>query len=354
MLFFSLQIYRKENVMNNEWTQFLQAHPEPAHPASPSAAAWVLLEKHTSLLVSGEEAGEFLQAMLTQEILSLDGSHAARGALCNAKGRISTTVLIHLLRPQDGGQGMTYRLTLPTELAADLLKTLKLYVLRRRVVIEIHDDWQSIGVLNPDPAFLAACGMATSPADPLAQTTLPSGVVATWEHTGDNTRLSLQGPTRALQALTPHLSQRTTQNAWDCAEIHDGIPTINRETALHFVPQWINLDQLQAVSFKKGCYPGQEVIARLHYLGKSNRRMVSGYTRMAEPVLPKSVIHPANEPETEAGEIVRSAICRVGNEDMQVFLAVMRLSHLHDELIIEGQPCTLQPGPFLDAAEQRH
>lgn len=354
MLSFWLLIHQKENVMNNEWTPFLQAHPEPAQPASPSSAAWVLLDKRTSLLVSGEEAGDFLQAMLTQEILLLDGSHAARGALCNAKGRISTTLLVHPLRPQGSGQSMTYRLTVPAELAADLLKTLKLYVLRRRVIIEIQEDWQSLGLLNPDPAFLTASGITASPTDSLAQTTLPSGAIATWEHTGDDTRLSLQGSTSALLALTPHLPQRTTQNAWDCAEIHDGIPTINRETALHFVPQWINLDQLQAVSFKKGCYPGQEVIARLHYLGKSNRRMVSGYTRKAEPVLPKSVIHPVSEPETEAGEIVRSAICRVGNEDMQVFLAVMRLSHLHDELIIEGQPCTLQPGPFLDAAEQRH
>lgn len=354
MLFFTLLNSRKDNDMNNDWSLFLQTHPEPAHPASPSAAAWVLLDTRASLLVSGEEAGDFLQAMLTQEILSLDGSHAARGALCNAKGRILTTVLIHPLRPQDGGQGMTYRLTVPAELAADLFKTLKLYVLRRRVLIEISDDWQSVGVLNPDPALLAASGMASSPADPLAQSTLPSGVVATWEQTGDDPRLSLQGPTHALLALAPHLPQRTTQNAWDCTEIHDGIPTINRETVLHFVPQWINLDLLQAVSFKKGCYPGQEVVARLHYLGKSNRRMVSGYTRMAEPVLPKSVIHPANEPQTEAGEIVRSAICRVGNEDMQVFLAVIRLNHLHDELLIEGRPCTLQPGPFLETAEQRH
>ena len=341
--------------MNNEWTQFLQAHPEPAQSASTTTAAWVPLDKRTSLLVSGEEAGDFLQAMLTQEILSLDGSHAARGALCNAKGRISTTLLIHPLRLTQGtDQGLSYRLTVPTELAADLLKTLKLYVLRRRVVIEIHDDWQSFGLLNPDQALLTACGITTSPTDTLALITLPSGVVATWEHTGSDTRISLQGPASALLALAPHLPARTTQNAWDCAEIHDGIPTINRETALHFVPQWINLDQLQAVSFKKGCYPGQEVIARLHYLGKSNRRMVNGYTRNTDLVLPRSVIHPANEPETEAGEIVRSAICRVGNEDLQVFLAVMRLNHLHDELLIEGQPCTLQPGPFLEAAEQRH
>lgn len=340
--------------MNNVWTQFLQAHPEPAHPVSPSAAAWVPLDTRTSLLVSGEEAGDFLQAMLTQDVLSLDGNHAARGALCNAKGRISTTLLVHPLRPQDGEQGMTYRLTVPTELAADLLKTLKLYVLRRRVTIEISDDWQSLGLLSPDPALLTACGVTSLPMDTLDQITLPSGVVATWEHTGSDTRISLQGPASVLQALAPHLPQRTTQNAWDCAEIHDGIPTINRETALHFVPQWINLDQLQAVSFKKGCYPGQEVIARLHYLGKSNRRMVNGYTRKTDLVLPKSIIHPANEPETEAGEIVRSAICRIGNEDVQVFLAVMRLNHLHDELLIEGQPCTLQPGPFLDAAEQRH
>ncbi|OZB84155.1 MAG: hypothetical protein B7X28_01010 [Halothiobacillus sp. 13-55-253] len=344
--------------MNNEWIQFLQAHPEPVDPVSPSAAAWAPLDTRTSLLVSGEEAGEFLQAMLTQEILLLDGTHAARGALCNAKGRISTTVLIHPLRPQGREQGseqsMTYRLTVPSQLAADLLKTLKLYVLRSRVVINSNDDWQSIGVLNPDPAFLADLGIAASASDPLAQSTLPSGVIVTWEHMGDDARLSLQGPSSVLLTLAPHLPQRTSNSAWQCAEINDGIPTITQETALHFVPQWLNLDQLNAVSFKKGCYPGQEVVARLHYLGKSNRRMIKGSTRLTDPVTPRSVIYPANSPEIEAGEIVRSAICRVGNENMQVFLAVIRLNHLHDELLIEGQPCTLQPGPFLETAEQRH
>lgn len=340
--------------MNNEWIKFLQAQPEPVDPANPSAAAWVPLDTRSCLLVSGEDAGDFLQAMLTQEILLLDGSHAARGALCNAKGRIITTLLIHPQRPQGGNQGMSYYLTLPLERAADVLKTLKLYVLRRRVSIEMSDDWQHIGLLNPDQALLTACGVPAIPSDSLAQITLPTGATATWEHANEHSRVSLQGPTHALLALAPHLPQRTTHNAWQCAEINDGLPTITQETALHFVPQWLNLDQLNAVSFKKGCYPGQEVVARLHYLGKSNRRMVKGYTRRAEPVAARTVIYTANQPETEAGEIVRSATCRMDNEDVQVFLAVMRLNHLHDELLIEGQPCTLQPSPFLETAEQRH
>lgn len=354
MLFFCSCHLLKRKLMNNEWIRFLQSHPEPEQVAGPNAAAWTLLDARASIQVSGEDAGEFLQAMLTQDVLVLDEHHAARGALCNAKGRIASTLLIHPQQPQGSEPVRAYRLTVPAELATDLLKALKRYVLRRRAQIEIDDDWSFLGLLNPSGEFLSTSGITTSPDDTLAQMHLASGVIATWEHTGGNARLSLQGPTTALLAFTPHLPQRTKQNAWDCAEIHDGIPTTTQETTLNFIPQWVNLDQLQAVSFKKGCYPGQEVIARLHYLGKSNRCMVSGYTRNIKPVLPKSIIHPLREPETEAGEIVRSAICHAGNEDIQVFLAVMRLNHLHDELIIDDQPCVLQPGPLLKVAEQRH
>lgn len=341
--------------MNNEWTQFLEAHPQPAQPASPHSATWIALENRTCLRVGGKEAGDFLQAMLTQEILTLDGRHATRGALCNAKGRIATTVLIHPLPDgHDAEPSMAYILTVPTELADHLIKTLKLYVLRRSVTLDIQHDWASMGIINPDTAFLSACGIRAASAGMLAQTILPSGVIATWEQTSTHPRLSLQGPTTALRALAPHLPQRAPQDAWDCAEISDGIPTITTESALHFIPQWINLDQLNAVSFKKGCYPGQEVVARLHYLGKSNRRMVRGYTRHTEHIAPRSIIHPANEPATEAGEIVRSALCTLGDETVRVFLAVMRLNHVHDELLLGGQPCTLQPDPTLEAPEQHH
>lgn len=341
--------------MNNEWTQFLQAHPEPAQFTDQNTPAWVLLKERASLLVTGEEAGDFLQAMLTQEILSLDDSHAARGALCNAKGRILSTLLVHPFYPaQNTNQSLSYRLTVPTDLANDLLKTLRLYVLRRRVTIEISEDWPSVGLLNPDPSLLDRLGINRPLPDNLSQSVLSSGVIATREHIGGNERISLQGSATSLLALTAQLPQRTAQNTWDCAEIQDGIPSINKETSLHFVPQWINLDQLNAVSFKKGCYPGQEVIARLHYLGKSNRRMVNGYARTNSPIEAKSVIHPVNEPDADAGEIVRSAFCKIGDEQVQVFLAVMRLGHLHDELVIDGQPCTLRPSPFLESEAQQH
>ncbi|MHB1230673.1 MAG: CAF17-like 4Fe-4S cluster assembly/insertion protein YgfZ [Halothiobacillus sp.] len=335
--------------MNTAWINFLHAQSPAVAEFNPENTGWLALSNRASIRVSGSDAADFLQAMLTQEILALTPSHAARGALCNAKGRMLTTLLIH---PKHTEQGSEYHLTVPQDLRVDLLKTLKLYVLRRRVMLELVEDWGFIGILNPHHTLLLAVGIDAEPAETLAQPQLNNGLIATWEHHAATPRLSLQGPLSALMAVGQQIaSPRNVWVApavWDCAEIQDGIPEIHPDTCLHFVPQWVNLDFLNAVSFNKGCYPGQEIIARLHYLGKSNRRMIMGRITHSAPLQPGTLIHVQNTPDIEAGEIVRSAPCESGNESDQLFLAVIRLNHAHDALTVAQHPCVLYPSPFVE------
>lgn len=338
--------------MNPQWTQFLHSLTPTASVLKADATGWLALTERASIRVSGEEAADFLQAMLTQDVLALNPNQTARSALCNAKGRILSLLMLH---PEPTPQGMIYHLTVPQSLQADLFKTLKLYVLRRKVTLTLADHWGFIGLINPSNAVLDELAISQPTAlEPQTQIMRADGLIASFEHQAGTARLSIQGPLGALttvaQRITAHAPVPIPQALWDCAEIHDHLPEISPATFLHFVPQWINLDQLSAISFKKGCYPGQEVIARLHYLGKSNRRMMLGHTTHPEPLAAGTLIYCAHEPQTEVGEIVRSALCSSGGAMAQQFLAVIRLNHAHDALVIGNHPCVLHSSLYAEGS----
>jgi folate-binding protein YgfZ len=339
--------------MNTAWIQFLHAQPPAISNLKPNETGWLVLSLRASIRAAGIEAADFLQAMLTQEILALSPTQAARSALCNAKGRILSILTVH---PEQTPQGLAYHLTVPQDLCADLFKTLKLYVLRRKITLTLADDWGFIGIINPSHDLLKTLAIDPAidhePPTPQKQIPLTNGLIATWENLAGSPRLSIQGPLDPLaliaQRLTTIAPIPVAQAVWDCAEMHDGLPEIHPATYLQFVPQWVNLDRLSAVSFKKGCYPGQEVIARLHYLGKSNRRMLMGHTTHPQLLPAGTRIYSANEPQTEVGEIVRSALCSSNGTMVQQFLAVIRLNHAHEALMIENHPCALYSSPFVE------
>lgn len=314
------------------------------YPSDPHAPARMILAKRASIRVSGTEAGAFLQAILTQEILTRTSSSAVHAALCNAKGRTLSTLLVH---PVHTGAEQEYRLSVPASLTSELVKTLKLYMLRRHVSLSLETDWGVMGVINPPSSLLKDLGFTCLPPRPLDQCITADGLIATWEQRSEGPRLSLQGPTDALSRYGESMSSSmeiVDERAWEQAEILDGIAQITPETYLHFVPQWLNLDLKDGISFKKGCYPGQEVIARLHYLGKPNRRLQIGLCAHPAPLRPGTAIGLQDDASVDAGEIVSSVTQAPATGGGQLFLAVMRLKHIHDALAIDGAPCKLHPG----------
>lgn len=334
--------------MNSDWQDFLAAQsPTPIT----DKARLVALTDRSSLHVIGAEAGELLQAMLTQEILTLDGSKAARAAFCNAKGRAYVTLSVHPLEPQIE-QG--YALTLPNNLVQETLKLLKLYILRRKATLTERDDWVQAGLIGQPGQDVAA----VLPDAPLAQAWhQPAGsespVLITREDRGETTapRYSLQGSVPAVKAMWTLLSADSqvsigSLDEWHLQEIEDGLPSIAPETWGHFVPQWINLDLLSSVSFKKGCYPGQEVVARMHYLGKPNRRMLTAHLDCGKDIAPGTPVM-LPDGETSVGEVVRSA--RTANGEQCNLLAVIKLGHLNESLRIDSEPMILHQHAFAPA-----
>ena len=330
-----------KNEMSDAIRQQWQALTATASDAPPSGDDSLVtgLTGRQVIEVSGSEARAFLQAILTQDIEHLPDDATAFAALCSAKGRA-----LGLLRVV-GHDGRFYLIT-RTDIAPALLKRLRMYVLRRDVQLALDEDRVALGVVLRGPAGgqlpdvdaataieqLAADRTAEAPRWPATMDR--DGTLYVREDNDGVPRIAVYGSIERLAPLFKSLpdERRVSTDLWDRAEIEERIPVVAESTVEHFVPQWLDLDDLDAFSLKKGCYPGQEVIARMHYLGKPNRRLFVGHALALDPPAPGTPIETADG--GSAGEVVRSAPLPDGSGS--TLLAVLKLKHLHDSLRIDG------------------
>jgi tRNA-modifying protein YgfZ len=202
------------------------------------------LNRYGLLAVTGADARAFLHAQLTNDIQNLPADRTAFAGWCTAQGRLLATMLV--IPSADG-----FLLQLARDIAPAVSKRLSMFILRSKVKISDESAaWNQFGVWN-------------------AGWTTP-GVA--WEGTVGTVRV---GETRFLR-LGPQLAMDETrqEDAWTLEEIRAGRPLISAATQDKFVPQMVNLEALGGVDFQKGCYPGQEIVARAQYRGQVKRRMV--------------------------------------------------------------------------------
>ncbi len=212
---------------------------------------------HLAILdVTGDDAQAFLHAQVPSDIRTLNNERAQISGWCAAKGRLLTTFVIW---PIENG----YRLVLASDVRDAIAKRLKMYVLRLKVQVIPATDLV-YGLLHPGTA-LANLPLPTTDWQVTRQDEMTAVRL-------DPTRVLLTGPENQFQALTADLAC-ASQEDWLRADIAQGFPLVTQATSEHYVPQMINLDKLGGVSFKKGCYPGQEIVARTHYLGKIKRHL---------------------------------------------------------------------------------
>jgi folate-binding protein YgfZ len=204
------------------------------------------LNRYGLLSVTGADAREFLHAQLTVDIHNLPPERAALAGWCSAKGRLLATFLV-IPSPQG------YYLQLARDLSAPVAKRLSMFVLRSKVKLADESDaWAQFGVWQSDSN--------------------PSRIE--WK---DNVGLVPVDEKRVLRlepAGQASLACDADEEAWYLDEIRAGRPLITAATQDQFVPQMVNLEALGAVDFGKGCYPGQEIVARAQYRGQVKRRMV--------------------------------------------------------------------------------
>ena len=251
--------------------------------------------------VCGEEAASFLHNLLTNDVNGLTENGVRRSGMCNAKGRLLASFTMWR---DDGG----LLLALSADLLPQVLKKLSMYVLRSKV--KLSDESEKtvlLGLSGPNSrtALAELAGWEGTPPAALTFKRFEQGQVI--DLGGDRHLLAVsatEAPT-VWQRLT-QLARPAGLAAWHWLEIAAGTPRVTVATQEEFVPQMVNFELIGGVSFNKGCYPGQEIVARTQYLGKIKRRM---YRARIEGALP-SPGAPLFAPETgdqACGNIVLGA-----------------------------------------------
>jgi tRNA-modifying protein YgfZ len=198
-------------------------------------------------------------------------------------------------------------LILPADRLAATLKRLQMFVLRAKVTL--GDDSEQIARIE----LSGECAADLLPIDPpQADNGVTSGEgYCVVRIPGDRPRflvLGEPGPIQALWEEAAQTAQPTRREAWALLDIRAGLPSVYESTSDAFVPQMANLQLVDGVSFTKGCYTGQEVVARMQYLGKLKRRMYRAHVQATQP--PQAgdeLFSPSSESGQGAGRVVDAA-----------------------------------------------
>jgi folate-binding protein YgfZ len=253
--------------------------------------AFTALDDLAVLTIRGPDGRHFLQGQLSQDMDRLDAGATLLAGLHNPQGRCVTLMrLFHLDSEQLLG-------VLPASLATTVRTLLGKVVLRAKVKIEdANAQWRCYGLTGPD-AEAAASTRVHAPLD------------------ANGFRQLVVAP--RMESLPD--GDRTTRDGWELDDIEAGLPEVLPATSGSFVAQMLNLDLLDAVSLTKGCYTGQEIIARAHYRGQVKRRMQRFFTASEIALAPGARIRLA---DGRGAQVVRAAPNEGGG---QQFLAVTTL-----------------------------
>ncbi len=259
---------------------------------------------------TGDDAAAFLHGQFCNDVQRLEIGDAQWNGWCSVKGRLLVTFLIW--RAADG-----YYLQLPRALQAAIQKRLQMYVLRSKVKLsDVGDAWVRFGVtgIGAKSSIHAVFG-AVADAPMRIYTTASANVMQLSAH-----RFEVIASADEAIKLWKKIAATATKTgaaSWDLAAIHEGVIEVLPETQDAFVPQMANFELIGGVSFKKGCYAGQEIVARTQYRGILKRRMVRVAGDGAAPVPGESVFSPAFEGQA-AGQVANVAENSAGGFDALV------------------------------------
>jgi folate-binding protein YgfZ len=273
---------------------------------------------HNALLsISGDDAVAFLHGQFTNDVQALGAGAAQWNGWCSAKGRLLATFL--LVRRAD-----EFLLMLPAEIAAAFARRLGMFVLRSKVKIaDVSARWARFGIAG-EAAHPAVAAIFDAAPEPMRTVELNGSICVAL----DERRFVAFTPAAESENLRVRLEQTGTPastETWEWTNIRAGIPIIVAATQEAFVPQMANFDLVGGVSFRKGCYPGQEIVARTQYRGILKRRMARAHVE--GDVLPKpgDPVYSAPFGDQAAGTVVQAAHSPDGGADLLVVAQIESL-----------------------------
>lgn len=241
----------------------------------------------------GADAATFLHGQLTNDFVQLDSSQARLAGYCSAKGRLLASFLGWKSAPDD------ILLVCSADLLAATLKRLSMFVMRAKCrLADASAELQLMGLTGP--RSVAWLGQ-NAPAEVGQKASAGAATVVRLADAAGQARFLWVAPTDTAAPPLPVLELET----WRWAEVQSAVPRIEAATADQFVPQMVNFELLGGVDFKKGCYPGQEVVARSQYRGTLKRRSLL-FSVDAAAAPGQEVFH-SDDPGQPAGMVVNAA-----------------------------------------------
>lgn len=266
---------------------------------------------------AGADAEAFLQGQLTCDVHGLDSVHATLGCYCTPQGRM----LANFVLWRDGN-GL--RMALSADIAGAIQKRLRMFVLRSKVEISMSDaDPVLLGVAGPAGARALNDTIGAAPADPMDLHSNDGATAIRLSGERFLVAVQLQRAIALWQELTGTLGAVGTA-AWQWLDILAGMPLVTGPTQDQFVPQMTNFELIGGISFNKGCYAGQEVVARTQYRGKVKRRMYLAHIAGAAAQAGDRVVG-GDDSEPAGGVVVNAAPSPEGGSDV---LAVLQSASL--------------------------
>lgn len=330
--------------MLSQWNEFLRGQGVGNDPAADLRAArdgLVLADlSHWGLIAfTGDDAQDFLHGQITNDLRGIGPDRAVFAGYCSAKGRMLANFLV-FRRAAD------FLVMLPDSVREPVQKRLAMFILRAKVKArDAGPEWVRLGLSGPGAGELLAEAAGLRPAGAIMA--MAQGDAAFAIRLGDQ-RFDLFVAPEHAPALWQALAAKARPvgpAAWDWLMVDAGIPAILPATQDQFVPQMANMIELGGVSFQKGCYPGQEIVARSQYLGTQKRRLYLAH--VAAEAKPGDPLYSPAAGDQAVGQVANAAAAPGGGWDV---LAVLRIDAFEsaDVRLATGAQLAFRPLAYME------
>ena len=334
--------------MNTQWVETLKAEGLNESVSGQSVAGAVTghyadqvqlvdLSSLSIIDVTGGDAAAFLQGQLCNDLTKVSTTRAQITGYCTPKGRL-------LALPIVVGIADGFRFLLPAAIKDGFIKRLSMFIMRASVVVTERADWICTGLMSDSNGLTGEAGkhLGALPHAAMDAATSDAQQLICWPSGSDtpsavrylvlasvNDQVALWNSCKSLA--------KVGDAVWRLADIAAGIPSVTSQTQEAFVPQMVNLQLIDALSFTKGCYPGQEIVARMQYLGKLKRHMRR--FRLSPDATGKVLLPQAGDSlqageDADAGVVVDAILGADGRAEL---LAVVKVSASDTALSVGGQ-----------------
>ncbi len=310
---------------------------------TPDASLSLPLPDWGVIAAQGDDAAAFLHGQLTQDVLLLPEGQAHLAGYCSAKGRLLATLVVLKV-----SASLVLLLT-PKASLAPMLKRLSMFVLRAKVKLsDASDAWRVLGQMRPLSSPAAAAAPAPWQVKPVLGGAAQGHEIALYPAPNASRSLLLL-PADAVNPPKAPPPRPLSQAAWDEAEVLAGVAFLRGELLDTFVPQMLNYESIGGVSFKKGCYPGQEVVARSQFRGSLKRRLFLAQATEVDLPVGTEVFTSSDANDQPSGVVVQCAPHATGGACLLLVLHTEAVREHPDDLHArhpQGPRLDLMPLPY--------